>query len=70
MSYLVIIEPGDTSVGAYVPDLPGCVAVGETEEDVLRLIREAIAMHLEGLKEQGLPIPQPRSHAEMVGIGE
>jgi predicted RNase H-like HicB family nuclease len=70
VSYPAIIEPGDTSVGAYVPDLPGCVAVGETEEDVLRLIREAIAMHLEGLKEQGLPIPQPRSHAEMVGIGE
>ncbi len=44
--------------------------MGETEEDVLRLIREAIAMHLEGLKEQGLPIPEPRSHAEMVRTGE
>lgn len=70
MSYLVIIEPGDTSVGAYVPDLPGCVAVGATEEEALRLIKAAIGMHLEGLKEQGLPVPEPRSHAEMVGISD
>ncbi len=70
MSYLVIIEPGDTSVGAYVPDLPGCVAVGGTEEEALRLIKEAIGMHLEGLKEQGLPIPKPRSRAQVVGVGD
>jgi predicted RNase H-like HicB family nuclease len=70
MSYLVIIEPGDTSVGAYVPDLPGCVAVGATEEEALRLIKTAIGMHLEGLKEQGLPIPEPRSHAQIVGVGD
>ena len=68
MSYLVVIERGDTSVGAYAPDLPGCVAVGETEEEALRLVREAIALHIEGLKEQGLPVPEPRSHGELVGV--
>ena len=70
MSYWVIIERGDTSFGAHVPDLPGCVAVGATEEEVLRLVREAIAFHLEALAEQGLPIPEPRSRAELVGVGD
>jgi predicted RNase H-like HicB family nuclease len=69
MNYLVVIEEGETSFGAYVPDLPGCVAVGETEAEALRLVREAIKLHLEGLREQGLPIPKPRSHAEFVGAG-
>jgi len=69
MSYLVIIERGEESFGAYVPDLPGCVAVGQTEEEALRLVREAIALHLEALQEQGLPVPEPRSHAELVGLG-
>jgi predicted RNase H-like HicB family nuclease len=66
MSYLVVIERGETSVGAYVPDLPGCAAVGDSEEETLRLIREAIALHVEGLRRQGLPVPQPRSHGELV----
>jgi len=66
MSYLVVIERGDTSLGAYVPDLPGCAAVGETEEEALRLVREAMELHLQALKEQGLPLPQPRSRAELV----
>jgi len=66
MSYLVVIEQGETGFGAYVPDLPGCVAVGETEEETLRLIREAITLHVEALREQGLPVPEPRSHAELV----
>jgi predicted RNase H-like HicB family nuclease len=66
VSYLVVIEQGETGFGAYVPDLPGCVAVGETEEETLRLIREAITLHVEALREQGLPIPEPRSHAELV----
>ena len=66
MDYLVVIEQGATSFGAYVPDLPGCIAVGATEEEVLRLIREAIAFHIEMLKEQGLAIPPPRSKAELV----
>ncbi len=59
MSYAVVIEKGDTSYGAYVPDLPGCVAVGETLEEVESLIKEAIEFHLEGMQEQGLPIPEP-----------
>lgn len=49
MQYLVIIEDGSTSFGAYVPDLPGCVAVGETREEVTTLIHEAIEFHVEGL---------------------
>lgn len=66
MKYAVIFEKGDTSYGAYVPDLPGCVAVGDSLEDVKRLIREAIAFHLEGLREEGMPIPEPTTVAEYV----
>lgn len=66
MSYLVVVERGDTSFGAYVPDLPGCAAVGDTEEEALRLIRETIALHIEALKEHGLAVPEPRSHGELV----
>jgi predicted RNase H-like HicB family nuclease len=66
MKYAVIFEKGDTSYGAYVPDLPGCVAVGESLEEVKRLIREAIALHLEGLREEGLPIPEPTTLVEYV----
>jgi predicted RNase H-like HicB family nuclease len=66
MKYAVIFEQGDTSYGAYVPDLPGCVAVGETLAEVRQLIREAIAFHLEGLKAEGLPIPEPTTRAEYV----
>lgn len=69
MTYLVVIERGDTSFGAYVPDMPGCVAVGEREEEALRLVREAMALHLEALREQGLVVPEPRSHGELVGVG-
>ena len=59
MKYAVLIEKGATSYGASVPDLPGCIAVGETLEEVQQLIREAIAFHLEGMKLEGLPIPEP-----------
>ena len=59
MKYAVVIERGNGSYGAYVPDLPGCVAVGETEEEVKKLIHEAIEFHLEGLKENGEAIPMP-----------
>ena len=58
--YAVIIEEGGKSFGAYVPDLPGCAAVGETREEVLRLIEEAIEVHIEGLREDGHPIPELR----------
>lgn len=68
MQFTVIIEEGPTSWGVYVPDLPGCVAVGETREEALKLIREAIAFHLKGLREQGEPIPKPHSYGEVVDV--
>ena len=61
MRYMVVVEEGPISFSAYVPDLPGCVAVGETREEVLTLIREAIGLHLESIKESGEPIPSPSS---------
>ena len=66
MQYLVVIEQGSASFGAYVPDLPGCVAVGESRAEVTRLIEEAIQFHVEGLKEDGLPVPEPHSTGELV----
>lgn len=66
MKYAVIYEKGKTSYGAYVPDLPGCVAIGESLEEVEKLIREAIQFHIEGLREEGLPIPEPTSFFEYV----
>ena len=66
MRYAVIIEKGEDSYGAYVPDLPGCVAVGDTPEEVKILIQEAIEFHLEGLQEDGESIPQPNSSIEYV----
>lgn len=68
MQYTVIIEKGETSFGAYVPDLPGCVAVGETEEEAKQLIHEAIEFHLEGMKEEGLTIPEPASSSALVEV--
>lgn len=67
--YMVVIERGETSWGAHVPDLPGCVAVGETREEVLRLIREAIEFHIDGLTQDGLPVPTPSSEGEFVEVG-
>jgi predicted RNase H-like HicB family nuclease len=61
MRYIVVIEEGPTSFGAYVPDLPGCIAVGESAEVVLQLIQEAIEFHIEYLKEAGQQIPIPHS---------
>jgi predicted RNase H-like HicB family nuclease len=66
--YAVVIEQGLTSYGAYVPDLPGCVAVGETVEEVTELIREAIEFHLEGLRDAGEPIPEPTSRMAYVEV--
>jgi len=68
MRYTIVIEKGPTSYGAYVPDLPGCVAAAETEEEVLQLIREAISFHLEAMREEGLPIPEPLSSAQSVEV--
>ena len=67
MEYLVVVEKGKQGFGAYVPDLPGCVAVGETRREVLKLIREGIALHLEALAEAGEPIPPAASRSELVG---
>ena len=67
MRYAVIVEEGENSFGAYVPDLPGCAAVGETRKEVLKLIEEAIEFHIEGLREDGQPIPEPSSSVEYVG---
>lgn len=58
MRYGIVLEKGPTSFGAYVPDLPGCVAVAETAREALRLIREAIELHIQALKEDGRPIPE------------
>jgi predicted RNase H-like HicB family nuclease len=65
---MVVIEQGESSWGAYVPDLPGCVAVGETEVEVKQLIQEAIEFHLEDLAESGLQIPAPISKSEYVEV--
>jgi predicted RNase H-like HicB family nuclease len=68
MRYTVVFEKGNTSYGAYVPDLPGCVAVGETLAEVQQMIVEAIEFHIEGLIEEGLPIPEPTSIAQEVEV--
>jgi len=65
---MVVIERGESSWGAHVPDLPGCVAVGESRDEAIDLIREAIALHIEGLKRQGLPVPKPTSEGEFVEV--
>ena len=65
---MVIIERGESSWGAHVPDLPGCVAVGETRDEVIHLIRGAIALHIDGLKREGLPVPKPNSEGEFVDV--
>jgi predicted RNase H-like HicB family nuclease len=66
MRYAVVIEKAENNYSAYVPDLPGCVATGTTVEEVERDIKEAIRFHLEGLREDGLPIPQPSTVCEYV----
>lgn len=68
MEYLVVVEKGKSSFGAYVPDLPGCVAVGESRREVLKLIREGIALHIEALREAGQSVPAPSSKSEIVKI--
>ena len=68
MKYAIVIEKSETGFGAYVPDLPGCVAVGETVEDINRLIREAIEFHIHGLREDGLSIPAPSAVAQYVEV--
>lgn len=66
--YMIVIERGDRSWGAHVPDLPGCIAVGDTRDEAVSLIREAIALHIEGLRESGLPVPKPSSEGAFVDV--
>ena len=66
--YTIIIEKGPTSYGAYVPDLPGCVAVAKTGPAVRRLIRQSIQLHLEDLRERGERVPRPHAVAGMVEV--
>jgi predicted RNase H-like HicB family nuclease len=68
MRYAIVVERAVNNYSAYVPDLPGCVATGATMEETERLIREAIELHLTGLQEDGLPIPQPSSQVEYVEV--
>jgi predicted RNase H-like HicB family nuclease len=70
MRYAVVIEKGERNYSAYVPDLPGCVSVGDTAEEAKAEIREAIEFHLEGMREDGLPIPKPLSVAEYVDVAD
>jgi predicted RNase H-like HicB family nuclease len=66
MRYAIVIEKANKNLSAYVPDLPGCVATGKTRSAVMRRIREAIKMHVVGLKEDGLPVPKPTTRTEYV----
>jgi len=68
MRYLVVVEEGPSSFGAYVPDLPGCVAAGETKAEALKLIREAIEIHISELKSEGREVPKPTSVSAVVEI--
>jgi predicted RNase H-like HicB family nuclease len=68
MKYLVVVEQGKEGWGAHVPDLPGCIAAGESREEALRLIREAIAFHIEGMHEAGETVPSPSSEGEVIEV--
>lgn len=66
MEYTVVIEKGESSYGAFVPDLPGCIAAGESKREALDLIKEAIEFHIEGLKDKGEMVPTP--HCEFARV--
>jgi len=68
MKYAIVIERAENNYSAYVPDLPGCIATGQTIEEVEQQIREAIEFHLDGMKEDGEPIPPPSSQVEYVDV--
>lgn len=68
MRYAIVVEKGKSNYSAYVPDLPGCVATGATLEEVEEQMREAIEFHLDGMREEGLPIPEPSSTVEYVEV--
>ncbi len=66
--YLVVVEKAKSNFAAYIPDVPGCVATGKTRAEVLERMRKAFAMHVAGLKEDGVPLPESVSSADYVGI--
>ena len=68
MRYAVVIEKGEAGFGAYVPDLPGCVAAGASRDEVVKLIQEAIEFHIEGLRQDGEPVPEPTSSIEFIDV--
>ena len=68
MRYAIVIEKAENNYAAYVPDLPGCVATGQTIEETEQQIREAIDLHLRGMREDGLPVPEPSSSVDYVEI--
>lgn len=68
MKYVVVYEKSQTGWAAYVPDLPGVVTTGSTREEVRSLIQEAIELHLDGMREDNLPIPEPSAEAEVISI--
>jgi len=68
MTYLVVIEKGENSFGAYIPDLPGCAVVGETREEALQLMREAVDLHVSAMREKGDALPEPASSTEYVQV--
>ena len=68
MGYLVVIEKAGNNWSGYLPDVPGCVATGATPEEVRERLREALAIHLEGLREDGLPVPEPLAQSEYLKL--
>ena len=68
MRYAVVIERAKRNYAAYVPDLPGCIATGQTLEEIEKQIQEAIQLHLRGMREDGLPIPEPSSQVEYIEV--
>ena len=69
MQYLIVIEKTETGYSAYSPDVPGCISVGETREEIEQNMQEALAFHIDGMKLEGLAIPQPTSASAYVEVG-
>jgi len=68
MRYSVVIEKGERNYSAYLPDVPGCVATGKTPEITIKRLAKALRMHLEGLREDGLPIPEPSTQVDYITL--
>lgn len=66
--YLVVVEKAEANYSAYSPDLPGCAVTADTKEEALKLMREAIDLHIRGLREDGLPVPEPSTSAEYLAV--